>query len=66
MAKEYYRGGCRFKIAKGVFYCMDAVFLDIETSNNHAEKPEELRTWITSIQVLLKDKYYLFAHKKAS
>ena len=62
MSKTYYKGGCKFTIAKGVFYCMTPMFLDIETSNNHAEKPEDLRTWITSIQVLFNDRYYLFRY----
>lgn len=41
-------------------YCSEAIYLDTETSNNHAEDPRELRTWITSIQVRFDNNYYLF------
>lgn len=62
MPKTFYKKGVGFAISKGIIYCLEPVFLDIETSNNHAEKPEDLRTWITSIQVLFNDKYYLFRY----
>lgn len=60
--KTFTRYGIEFAFAKGAIYCMEAVFLDIETSNNHAEDPKELRTWISSIQVLFNGKYYLFRY----
>ena len=60
--KTFTRYGIEFAFAKGAIYCMEAVFLDIETSNNHAEDPKDLRTWISSIQVLFNGKYYLFRY----
>ena len=39
--------------------CLDPVLLDIETSNNHAEKTEDLITWISSIQVYFRGCYFL-------
>lgn len=62
MSKSYYRAGVKFTIAKGCYYCMEPMYLDIETSNNHAEKPEDLRTWISSIQVLFNGNYHLFRY----
>ena len=62
MSKSYYRAGVRFTLAKGCYYCMEPMYLDIETSNNHAEKPEDLRTWISSIQVLFNGNYHLFRY----
>ena len=38
--------------------CNKAIYLDIETSNNHDEK--NLKTWIVSIQVRFDGKYHLF------
>lgn len=38
--------------------CNKAIYLDIETSNNHDEA--NLKTWIVSIQVRFDGKYYLF------
>lgn len=52
--------GIPFTISKGSILCLEPVCLDIETSNNHAEKPEDLRTWIVSIQVYFNNEYYLF------
>ena len=43
-----------------VCYCSEAMFLDIETSNNHAQDPRKLRTWVTSIQVRFNNEYHLF------
>lgn len=54
--------GIDFGYAKGSIYCLEPVFLDIETSNNHAEKPEDLRCWIVSIQVLFNGQYHLFRY----
>lgn len=34
--------------------------LDIETSNNHAEDPKELITWMSSCQILFDGVYHLF------
>lgn len=62
MSKTFFHGGVRFTIAKGLIYCLEPLFLDIETSNNHAKEPQDLRTWITSIQVLFKNDYYLFRY----
>ena len=60
--KTFKRWGIEYVYAKGSIYCMEPVFLDIETSNNHAEKPEDLKCWIVSIQVLFNGKYYLFRY----
>ena len=54
--------GIEFTYAKGFIYCLEPVFLDIETSNNHAEKPEDLRCWIVSIQVLFNGQYHFFRY----
>jgi len=54
--------GIEFTYAKGGIYCLEPVFLDIETSNNHAEKPEDLRCWIVSIQVLFNGQYHFFRY----
>lgn len=51
-----------FLFAKEHLYCNRVLALDIETSNNHADKPEDLITWISSIQVLFNDHYYLFRY----
>ena len=58
--KIFRKGGARFCIAKGSIYCLDPIFLDIETANNHAADPKDLRTWIVSIQVQFNKRYYLF------
>lgn len=39
--------------------CSEPVMLDIETANNHADDPRELRTWIVSTQILFNGEYYL-------
>ena len=62
MSKYYYRAGVKFVFAKGAIYCNEPMFLDIETSNNHAEDPAELRSWIVSIQVLFHNEYHLFRY----
>lgn len=54
--------GVSFGIAKGMIYCLEPLFLDIETSNNHASDPGELRTWITSIQVIFHGQYFFFRY----
>ena len=51
--------GVKFKIHKNRLYCLEPIFLDIETSNNHADDPKELITWISSIQVKFHGFYYL-------
>ena len=58
--KIFRKGGARFCVAKGSIYCLDPIFLDIETANNHAADPKDLRTWIVSIQVQFNKRYYLF------
>ena len=60
--KTFKRKGIEFCYAKGSIYCLEPVFLDIETSNNHAEKPEDLRCWIVSIQVLFNGQYHFFRY----
>ena len=60
--KTFKRKGIEFTYAKGSIYCLEPVFLDIETSNNHAEKPEDLRCWIVSIQVLFNGQYHFFRY----
>lgn len=57
--KELDINGFTFLFKKKRLICADPVILDIETSNNHAEKPEELITWISSIQVYFHGYYYL-------
>lgn len=56
------KGGLSFKMAKGSYYCLEPVCADTETSNNHAEDPKNLITWISSIQVLFNGNYYLFRY----
>lgn len=60
--KTFKRKGIEFAYAKGAIYCLEPVCLDIETSNNHAEKPEDLRCWIVSIQVLFNGQYHFFRY----
>lgn len=60
--KIFRKGGARFTFAKGQIYCLDPIFLDIETANNHASDPGQLVTWIVSIQVQFNKKYYLFRY----
>lgn len=62
MSKVYKYKGLPFTFSKNLIYCLEPMFLDIETSNNHAEDPADLRTWIVSIQVLFNKKYYLFRY----
>ena len=56
---EYFVNDIPFCLNKGFFYCMVPVYLDIETSNNHAEDPKDLITWVSSIQVEFNGHYYL-------
>lgn len=52
--------GSSFAYSKtGKLVCLEPVILDIETSNNHAEKTEDLITWISSIQVFFRGCYFL-------
>lgn len=51
--------GSKFVYAKNKLICLDPVCLDIETSNNHADKVEDLVTWISSIQVYFRGCYFL-------
>lgn len=60
--KTFTYKGLPFGINKGRIYCLIPIFLDIETSNNHAEDPSELRCWITSIQILFNGEYHLFRY----
>ena len=62
MSKYWMRGGVRFTYTKGRIYCLEPMFVDIETANNHAEEPSDLRTWIVSIQVLFNNEYHLFRY----
>ena len=57
--KELDINGFTFVNHKNKLICLDPICLDIETSNNHADKLEDLITWISSIQVCIKDHYYL-------
>lgn len=57
--KIFYIKGVKFRAYKNRLVCLEPIYLDIETSNNHAEKAEDLITWITSIQVLFHEHYYL-------
>lgn len=51
--------GVKFKIHKNKLYCLEPIYLDIETSNNHAEDPKDLITWVSSIQIKFHGFYYL-------
>lgn len=62
MASIINKGGLSFKMAKGTYYCLEPICADTETSNNHAEDPKDLITWISSIQVLFNGNYYLFRY----
>lgn len=62
MARSFFYKGLEYYINNGRAYCLEPCFLDIETSNNHAEDPHELRTWIVSIQVLFNGEYHLFRY----
>ena len=55
----YYIKGVPFKRRKKRLYCLEPVYLDIETSNNHADDPKDLITWVSSIQVLFNGHYFL-------
>lgn len=60
--KTFKINGLPFAVAKGMIYCLDVMCLDIETSNNHAEEPENLITWVSSIQVYFAGEYHLFRY----
>lgn len=62
MASIINKNGLQFKMAKGTYYCLEPICADTETSNNHAEDPKNLITWISSIQVLFNGQYYLFRY----
>lgn len=62
MASIINKGGLSFKMAKGTYYCLEPICADTETSNNHADDPKDLITWISSIQVLFNGNYYLFRY----
>lgn len=62
MSKCYYRSGVKFVFSKGSIICTEPMLVDIETSNNHAEDPANLITWISSIQVLFNNEYNLFRY----
>ena len=57
--ERYVINGIPFVIHKNTLICLEPVFLDIETSNNHADDPKDLITWISSIQVRFNGHYYL-------
>ena len=57
--KTYNIKGVKFAIHKRRLYCLEPVYLDIETSNNHATDPKDLITWVSSIQVKFNGFYYL-------
>ena len=62
MSKVFKYKGLKFTFAKNLIYCLEPMFLDIETSNNHAEDPADLRTWISSIRVGFNKRYYKFRY----
>ena len=62
MASIINKNGLQFKMAKGTYYCLEPICADTETSNNHADDPKDLITWISSIQVLFNGNYYLFRY----
>lgn len=51
--------GITFAYAKNKLVCLEPICLDIETANNHAEKVEDLITWISSIQIYFNGCYFL-------
>lgn len=55
MAKEWKFKGVKWYGDRKQIVCLDPIFLDTETSNNHAADPKDLVTWITTIQVLWVD-----------
>ena len=59
MSSVFYIKDKPFKICKGSKLCMEPIFLDTETSNNHAVDSHELITWVSSIQVLWGNDYWL-------
>ena len=52
--------GVPFKVRNNIATSLVPIYLDIETSNNHAEDPADLRCWIVSIQVLFNGEYTLY------
>lgn len=59
MPRETEINGVPFVYAKKSCICLEPICLDIETSYNHAEKVENLITWISSIQVYFLGNYFL-------
>ena len=59
MARETDIRGIPFVYLKKACICLEPICLDIETSYNHAEKVEDLITWVSSIQVYFNGCYYL-------
>ena len=59
MIKSFMINNIPFTISKGFIVCLVPIHLDVETSNNHAEDPRDLITWISSIQVEFNGYYYL-------
>lgn len=57
--KIFYVKGIPFVVSKNRFTCLEPVCIDIETSNNHADEPSDLITWVSSIQVLFNGHYFL-------
>ena len=55
MPKEWKFKGVKWYGDRQQVVCLDPIFLDTETSHNHAEDPKDLITWITTIQVLWVD-----------
>lgn len=59
MTKSFMINNIPFTISKGFIVCLVPIHLDIETSNNHADDPKDLITWVSSIQVEFNGFYYL-------
>lgn len=60
MANPYEVNGLKFFVKNGLATCLTPVMMDIETSNNHAENVQDLRTWMVSCQIWFNNDYYLF------
>lgn len=58
MPKQIDVRGLTFVRKQDKYICLEPVCLDIETSNNHAEKVEDLITWVSSIQVYFNGQYF--------
>lgn len=57
MANPYTVNGLDFYVKNGVSTALEPIMMDIETANNHAEKVEDLRTWMVSCQIWFRDEY---------